>query len=115
MFMPPALMSRCPGRGRSAGRCRGFDRHRTGRGRRGPRWGALSPCQRAAVVALGAAELGLAGSAYWDLLHRPAAAVRGPRWAWGLAIAVNFVGPISYFTWGRRSGVSAGAHDEVAS
>lgn len=73
----------------------------------------MSNVQRSVVIALGATELTLAGSAYWDLAHRPAASVRGPKWAWGLAIAVNFFGPIAYFTRGRRPATSPGSGDGV--
>jgi hypothetical protein len=47
-------------------------------------------------------QISLAATAWVDLARRPAELVRGPKPAWALAIAVNFVGPIAYFTVGRR-------------
>jgi hypothetical protein len=67
------------------------------------RWSDLSPIQQAGVVTLGAAQVALAAAAWIDLARRPAQQVRGPKAAWGVAIAVNFVGPISYFVLGRRA------------
>jgi hypothetical protein len=67
------------------------------------RWSDLSPIQQAGVVTLGAAQVVLAAAAWIDLARRPAQQVRGPKAAWGVAIAVNFVGPISYFVLGRRA------------
>ena len=66
------------------------------------RWNELSDVQKASIIVGAAAELALAGAAWADLARRPAQQVRGPKAAWALAIAVNFVGPISYFTLGRR-------------
>ena len=79
-------------------------------------WRDLSARQRRLIVAGGAIEIGLAAAAWWDLAHRPASQVRGPKWCWGLVIAVNGVGPAAYFTVGRRrpgsqpaaAGISAG-------
>lgn len=65
------------------------------------RWSDLTSAQRTAVVVLGTAQVALAAAAWIDLARRPAEQVRGPKAAWGLAIAVNFVGPISYFAVGR--------------
>lgn len=66
------------------------------------RWSDLSPAQRTGVAAMAAAQVVLAGAAWIDLARRPASGVRGPKPAWALAIAVNFVGPITYFAVGRR-------------
>jgi hypothetical protein len=37
-----------------------------------------------------------------DLARRPPASVNGRKDVWAAAIAVNFVGPLAYFAWGRR-------------
>ena len=55
------------------------------------RWGDLSSTQRKAVVLSGVVQLGLL-----------AAEIRGPKRLWAAAAFVNFVGPISYFLFGRR-------------
>ena len=66
-------------------------------------WKELSGGQKAAIIGLGAVQVALAGAAWIDLARRPAETVRGPKGVWALAIAVNFVGPISYFAIGRRA------------
>jgi hypothetical protein len=51
---------------------------------------------------LGAVQVSLAAAAWTDLARRPARAVNGPKGVWALVIAVNTVGPLAYFRWGRR-------------
>lgn len=65
-------------------------------------WSELGRAERRAVVALGVVEVGLAVAAWTDLARRPAGAVNGGKKWWALAIAVNFVGPLAYFRWGRK-------------
>jgi hypothetical protein len=65
------------------------------------RWSDLSPRKRAAIIVAAAVQLLLAGIAVNDLARRPAAQVRGPKWAWAPAMAVNFFGPLAYLRWGR--------------
>lgn len=66
------------------------------------RWSDLSDREKTAVLVAASVQLSLAATAWVDLARRPAELVRGPKPAWALAIAVNFVGPIAYFTVGRR-------------
>jgi hypothetical protein len=66
------------------------------------KWSDLSGNQRAAVLALGSLQLLLATSAWFDLARRPVDAVNGRKVVWAALIAVNWVGPLSYFRWGRR-------------
>ena len=66
-------------------------------------WRELSSGQKAAIIGLGAVQVALAGAAWIELARRPATTVRGPKGVWALAIAVNFIGPISYFAVGRRT------------
>jgi hypothetical protein len=66
------------------------------------RWSDLSPGMQRGVVVAGAIEVGLAAAAWIDLARRPSAQVNGPKPAWAAAIAVNVIGPLSYFRWGRR-------------
>ncbi|WP_410622889.1 PLD nuclease N-terminal domain-containing protein [Amycolatopsis sp. cmx-8-4] len=65
------------------------------------KWRDLPWSQRTAIAAAGAVQTVLAASAWWDLARRPADRVRGPKWSWACVIAVNFIGPIAYFTAGR--------------
>ncbi|WP_328615273.1 PLD nuclease N-terminal domain-containing protein [Amycolatopsis sp. NBC_00355] len=64
-------------------------------------WRDVPSSRRAAIAVAGTVQVALAASAWWDLSRRPADQVRGPKWLWSLAIAVNFAGPIAYFTAGR--------------
>lgn len=66
------------------------------------RWSDLTPAQQTGVLVMASVQVALAATAWVDLARRPAAQVRGPKLAWAAAIAVNFVGPISYFALGRR-------------
>ncbi|QRP49432.1 PLDc N-terminal domain-containing protein [Amycolatopsis sp. FDAARGOS 1241] len=70
---------------------------RTGR----RRWADLSPVERLVVAGAAAVQLALAAMAWWDLAHRQADQVRGPKALWAAMIAVNFAGPLAYFRWGR--------------
>jgi hypothetical protein len=47
-------------------------------------------------------QVSLAVSAWADLADRPASEVNGSKTRWAAIIAVNFVGPLSYFRWGRK-------------
>jgi len=66
------------------------------------RWSDLSPNQQTALLTAIAVQLSLAATAWVDLARRPKEQVRGSKGAWAAAIAVNFIGPISYFAFGRR-------------
>ena len=66
------------------------------------RWQDLSDRRRFVILTLGSIQLSLAATAWADLATRPAGQVNGTKRFWALAIAVNWVGPISYFRWGRR-------------
>ena len=66
------------------------------------KWSDLTGGQRAAVLAVGSLQMLLAVSAWVDLARRRAAEVRGRKAVWAAVIAVNWVGPLSYFRWGRR-------------
>ena len=66
------------------------------------KWSELSAGQRAAIGAGGAVQVGLLAAALWDLTRVPPDRVRGPKALWVAASFVNFVGPITYFTCGRR-------------
>lgn len=64
----------------------------------------LSPSQRVLLVSAAAAELTLKVAALIDIQRRPAAEIRGPKALWRAAMAVNLIGPVSYFAFGRRRG-----------
>jgi len=66
------------------------------------RWSDLDTRQRFGVAVSGAIQLVLAITAWRDLAQRPAKRVNGPKGAWAAVIGINFVGPISYFIFGRK-------------
>lgn len=52
------------------------------------------------IAPLIAIQLALLAAALIDLIRRPR--TRGPKWAWGLAIAfISIFGPLAYFLFGR--------------
>jgi hypothetical protein len=64
----------------------------------------LSVPRRVGIVVLGAIQLTLLIVAQVDIQRRAADEVNGPKALWRLLCLINFVGPLSYFRWGRRSG-----------
>ena len=57
-----------------------------------------------AITVLVVLEIGLLAAALWDLAHRKADEVRGPRAMWAVFAFIDFIGPIAYFTVGRKGG-----------
>lgn len=68
----------------------------------GPKWNDLTQPQRTLLVAAAAAELSLKIVALVDIKRRPAEQIRGPKNLWRAAMAVNLLGPVSYFAVGRK-------------
>ena len=66
------------------------------------RWADLSDGQRKLLLAAAAAELSLKITALIDIKRRPAERIRGPKAMWRAAMAVNLIGPVSYFVIGRK-------------
>ncbi len=71
------------------------------------KWSDLTSGQRKAMIALGTVEVALASAAYIDLMRRPADEVNGSKGKWAAIIAINIVGPIAYFTRGRKAPLGA--------
>jgi hypothetical protein len=63
----------------------------------------LSVPRRVGIVVLGAIQLTLLFAAQIDIQRRPADQINGAKMMWRLVCLINFVGPLSYFRWGRRS------------
>lgn len=68
------------------------------------RWADFSVNQRAGIVVLATAQIGLLAAALWDLAHRDAEDVRGDRRVWTGLVFVNWIGPLAYFAVGRKGG-----------
>lgn len=71
--------------------------------RRKKRWSDYTPAQQKVIGVLSALEVVLAVTAWYDLARRPATLVRGSKKAWAAAIAINIIGPLAYFRYGRAS------------
>lgn len=65
-------------------------------------WSELSTRQRSSIMVAGVLQVLLAAAALLDLRRRPSDQVRGSKKLWAAAAFVNFVGPLAYFTFGRR-------------
>jgi phospholipase D-like protein len=66
------------------------------------RWSDLSPAQRRGIVAAGLVQNSLLIAALVDIRRRPAKKIRGDRRVWAAFSFVSWIGPISYFTYGRK-------------
>ena len=71
--------------------------------RRSRRWDEYSTRSKVLVMLLTTVQVSLAVSAWTDLARRPAEQVNGRKGRWAAIIAVNFIGPMLYFTRGRRA------------
>ena len=65
-------------------------------------WNELTPEQRGAIAGVGLIQVLLLIAALVDIRRRPAAKINGNKKLWTLAAFINFVGPISYFLFGRK-------------
>jgi hypothetical protein len=65
------------------------------------RWKEMPPARRAASIIIVPIQVGLLVAALIDLRRRPAAQIRGSKRLWTLVVFINWVGPISYFLFGR--------------
>ncbi|MEW1952323.1 PLD nuclease N-terminal domain-containing protein [Terrabacter sp. NPDC080008] len=82
--------------------------------RRRQKWSDLSRGQQAAVLVTGTVQLSLAAAAWIDLARRPAEQVEGSKAKWAAIIAINWVGPLTYFARGRKgSGSGASVADST--
>jgi hypothetical protein len=67
------------------------------------RWKELAPMQKAGALVMMSVQVSLLVSALVDIRQRPAAEIRGSKWLWTAISFVNFIGPISYFLFGRKA------------
>ena len=66
------------------------------------RWSELSSGQRRGIVLSGTIQVALLIAALADIWRRPEEEIRGDKRLWTVVSFVNFIGPISYFVFGRR-------------
>jgi|SRR5215211_7242552 len=65
-------------------------------------WKDLSARQKGGIVLGSAVQISLLAVALIDIYRRPQEEIRGNKWLWTLVAFINYVGPISYFLFGRR-------------
>lgn len=66
------------------------------------KWKEMPPQARFGTVLVGAIQLTLLLAAQRDISRRPAEQIRGSKTMWRLATLINFIGPGSYFAFGRK-------------
>ena len=66
------------------------------------KWKDMPPQARIGTVVVGAIQLTLLLAAQRDISRRPAEQIRGSKTMWRLATLINFIGPGSYFAFGRK-------------
>jgi hypothetical protein len=66
------------------------------------RWSELSAGQRRGVMLSGVVQVTLLIAALMDIWRRPEEEIRGSKRLWTAVAFVNFIGPLSYFSLGRR-------------
>jgi hypothetical protein len=62
----------------------------------------LSSGQQRGILLSGAVQVALLVAALADIWRRPQEGIRGDKRMWALVSFINHVGPIAYFTFGRR-------------
>ena len=65
-------------------------------------WSTMSDRSKTLTLMAACLQISLAVTAWTDLARRPAEDIDGPKALWAVAIGISFVGPIAYFTIGRR-------------
>ncbi|MBP7963844.1 MAG: SDR family oxidoreductase [Caldilineaceae bacterium] len=65
-------------------------------------WNELKTWQKVAIVGTGAAQVGLFLAAWADLSQRRPDRINGSKKAWRAALFLNGIGPLAYFTKGRK-------------
>jgi hypothetical protein len=65
-------------------------------------WADLSALQKIGIIVMGTIQVGLLVAGLWDVAHRKPDEVRGDRRFWAGFMFVNWIGPITYFAYGRK-------------
>jgi hypothetical protein len=65
-------------------------------------WRELSARQRGVVLLAAVVQFALLIAALRDLRRRPSGQINGNKGVWVAVSFVNFIGPLSYFLFGRR-------------
>ena len=70
-------------------------------------WAEMTTPQRVGVIVGGLIQIALLIAAQRDIKQRPADQIRGGKQVWRAVSMINFVGPISYFLFGRKPAAPA--------
>jgi hypothetical protein len=65
-------------------------------------WKDLTDAQKRGLVLLGVLQLALLAAALIDIRRRPTDQINGSKRLWTAVVFVNFIGPITYFLFGRK-------------
>jgi bacteriorhodopsin len=65
-------------------------------------WADMSAAEKTGLVILGTLQVGLLALTLWDIAHRTDDEVRGDRRMWAGLAFINWLGPLAYFTIGRK-------------
>ena len=66
------------------------------------KWSELSSRDRRLITVAGVVEVALLAATLVDLKRRPADQIRGSKRMWTALAFINVIGPVAYFTLGRR-------------
>jgi phospholipase D-like protein len=66
------------------------------------KWSELSTPSRTGISLLGTVQFALLIAAQVDITRRSEREINGSKTVWRLVCLLNFIGPLSYFRWGRR-------------
>jgi hypothetical protein len=66
-------------------------------------WKEMPPLARAGTILAAVVQLSLLIAAQRDISRRPAEQIRGSKAMWRMVTLINFVGPGSYFAFGRKN------------
>jgi Phospholipase_D-nuclease N-terminal len=66
------------------------------------KWSELSSRNRRLITVTGVVEVALLAATLVDIKRRPAGQIRGSKRLWTALAFINIIGPIAYFTFGRR-------------
>ena len=66
------------------------------------KWSDLSDRQKTLILTMIAVQISLLLTALADIYRRPVEEIRGSKRVWTAIFFINFVGPVSYFLFGRK-------------
>ena len=70
------------------------------------KWTDLSTPERVVVAVIALVQLSLLVAALWDIAKRPAEEINGDKRIWAGVAFINWIGPLTYFTVGRKDGLA---------